>query len=101
MLLTGTLLAVVDRHREWEGERWTERTLHLLGDDFHTTEVTLSRAGANSYAFDESRLPEPHQPVALSVYAKAGAQKRVYWTATAVASEDDLMSALGLLPAGK
>lgn len=102
MILTGTLLAVSDRPREWQGDRWNERTLHLL-DGVRTQEVTLQRGSADRPAFDESKLPESGlgNVVALEVYARGGGNKRVYYTATRAVSEHDVAEALGLLPAGK
>lgn len=99
MILTGTLLAVSDRPREWQGDRWNERTLHLL-DGVRTTEVTLQRGSDTRPTFDESALPAPNSPVALSVYARAG-KSRVYFTASHVVSEHEVAEALGLLPSGK
>lgn len=100
MIVTGTYLATSDRPREYQGDRWTERTLHLL-DGVRTVEVTLQRSSADRAAFDESKLPEPNQTVAVEVYARGSATKRVYYTGTRVLSEHDIAEALGLLPSGK
>ena len=95
-ILTGQLLAVADRPREYNGERWTERTLHLL-DGVHTTQVTLLRANNSGPGFDESKLPAEGEKVALEVWPRGAANKRVYYTAVRALSETDVAEALGLL----
>lgn len=95
-ILTGTVLAVTDRPREWQGERWTERSLHLL-DGVHTTEVTLLRANNGRAGFDEGELPEKGETVALEVWLRGGGNKRVYYTGVRVLTEQDVAEAVGLL----
>lgn len=95
-ILTGTVLAVEDRPREYNGERWTERTLHLL-DGVHTQQVTLLRANNGRPGFDEAMLPEKGATVALEVWLRGAANKRVYYTGVRVLSDADVAEALGLL----
>lgn len=96
MILTGTLLGVSDRQREYNGERWTERVAHIL-DGMVTVQVTLQRGSDTRRAFDESKLPAEQSPVALEVYGRGAANKRVYLTGVRSLSESDVAEALGLL----
>lgn len=95
-ILTGTVLAVADNPREYNGERWTERVLHIL-DGVHSIPVTLLRANGGRPAFDESALPAKGETVALEVWPRGGGNKRVYFTAVRVLSESDVAEAVGLL----
>lgn len=97
--IIGTLLDVTPRQRDYEGRTWTEHTAHLL-TGIETVMVTLqgpSRDGRSAGLDPAAVLEHKGQSVALDVYARGGGNKRVYFTATAILSEDALATALGLL----
>jgi hypothetical protein len=96
LMLTGQVLAVADNPREYNGERWTERVLHLL-DGVHSMQITLLRANNGRPAFDESALPDKGETVTLEVWSRGGGNKRVYYTAVRVLTEQDVAEALGLV----
>lgn len=99
-LIIGRLVDVTEATREYEGRSWIEHTAHVL-DGINMAQVTLqgpSRDGKSRGLDPVLVKADIGKQIALETYSRPG-KTRVYITATAVRSGDDIANALGLLSA--
>lgn len=95
--IIGTLIDVTSRERTWpSGDKSIEHTAHVM-DGVRVDQITLQNSTSERQGLDPDLVKTyKGERLALEVYGRGSANKRVYLTATRVLDVDALADALGL-----